>query len=173
MSTSVSIPATVQIKRGRLFGLVAVVAVLAAAVTWAVLTFAVNSGSSTTQAAAPNVASSPLTPAEQSLGSYLFGRTDGLTRAELQAIRDYRVGARLPLAHIPLTSAEQSVGSYLFGRTDGLTPAQLQTIREYQVGAVSPLKPSERSIGFYLFGRSTGLTPAQTETIRSYEAGAR
>ena len=73
MNTSVSIPATVQIKRGRLVGLVAGAAVLAAAVTWVVLTFAVDAGSSTSQAAAPRVVATPLTPAQRSIGSYLFG----------------------------------------------------------------------------------------------------
>ena len=56
MSTYPSIPATVEIKRGRLFGLVAAVAVLAAAVTWILVAVAFDSGSSTTTAAtAPSV----------------------------------------------------------------------------------------------------------------------
>ena len=68
MSVSASIPATVQIRRGRLLGLVAGVAVLAAAVTWVVLTFAVDAGSSTSQAVAPRVVAAPLTPAQRSIG---------------------------------------------------------------------------------------------------------
>jgi hypothetical protein len=48
MSVSPSIPATVEIKRGRFIGLVAAIAVLAAAVTWALSSFAFDSGSSTT-----------------------------------------------------------------------------------------------------------------------------
>ena len=56
MSTYPSIPATVEIKRGRLFGLVAAVAVLAAAVTWILVAVAFDGGSSTTSAtAAPAV----------------------------------------------------------------------------------------------------------------------
>ena len=46
MSASASIPATVQIRRGRLLGLIGVVAALAACVTWVVTAFAFDSGSS-------------------------------------------------------------------------------------------------------------------------------
>ena len=46
MSASTSIPATVQIRRNRLLGLVALVAGVAAVVTWVVLAFAFDSGSS-------------------------------------------------------------------------------------------------------------------------------
>ena len=48
MSVSPSIPATVEIKRGRFIGLVAAVAVAAAAVTWILVAFAFDGGSSTT-----------------------------------------------------------------------------------------------------------------------------
>ena len=168
MSISASIPATVQIKRGRLLGLVAGVAVLAAAATWVVLTFAVDAGNSTSQAVAPRVVAAPVTPAQRSIGSYLFGVSSRLTPGQLQTIRDYQAGAV-----IPLTSNERSIGSYLFGASTGLTPAQLQTIRNYRVGAATPLSPAEKSIGSYLFGASTGLTPAQLQTVRDYEAGAR
>jgi hypothetical protein len=167
MSTSVSIPATVQIKRGRLVGLVAGVAVLAAAVTWAVLTFAVDPGSSTSQGAS-RVVAAPLTPAQRSIGSYLFGASSGLAPSQLETVRNYQAGAS-----IPLTSAEQSIGSYLFGESTGLTPGQVQMIRSYRAGAATPLTAAERSVGSYLFGASAGLTPAQLETVRNYEAGAR
>ena len=52
MSVSVSIPTTIQIRRGRLLGLVALVAVLAAGVTAVVLTVALDDG-------APGTTSSP------------------------------------------------------------------------------------------------------------------
>ena len=45
MNVSATIPATVQIRRSRFLGLIAGVAAVAAATTWAVLTFGVNSGS--------------------------------------------------------------------------------------------------------------------------------
>jgi hypothetical protein len=47
MSVSPSIPATVEIKRGRFLGLVAAVAVLAAVVTWILVAVAFDSGSAT------------------------------------------------------------------------------------------------------------------------------
>jgi uncharacterized protein DUF4242 len=47
MSISPSIPATVEIKRGRFIGLVAAVAVAAAAVTWILVAYAFDNGSST------------------------------------------------------------------------------------------------------------------------------
>ena len=46
MSISASIPATVQIRRGRLLGLIGVVAALAAGVTWVVTAFAFDTGTS-------------------------------------------------------------------------------------------------------------------------------
>ena len=169
MSTSVSIPATVQIKRGRLVGLVAGAAVLAAAVTWVVLTFAVDAGSSTSQAAAPRVVATTrsLRPSGAS-GPTCSECPAGLTPGQVQMIRDYEAGAV-----IPLTSDERSIGSYLFGSSTGLTPGQVQMIRNYKTGATTPLTSAERSIGSYLFGVSTELTPAQLETVRNYEAGAR
>jgi len=42
------IPATVEIRRGRFFGLVAVVAVLAAAVTWIVVAYGFDNGNTST-----------------------------------------------------------------------------------------------------------------------------
>ena len=46
MSYSHSIPPTVQIRRGRLLGLIGVAAALAACVTWVVTAFAFDSGTS-------------------------------------------------------------------------------------------------------------------------------
>jgi Nickel responsive protein SCO4226-like len=46
MSASATIPATVQIRRSRLLGLIGLVAALAAVVTWIVLAFAFDNGSS-------------------------------------------------------------------------------------------------------------------------------
>jgi uncharacterized protein DUF4242 len=45
MSVSASVPATIHMRRSRLVGLLAAVAAVAAAITWAVQTFAVNTGS--------------------------------------------------------------------------------------------------------------------------------
>ena len=46
MSVSASIPATVQIRRGHLLGLIGVAAALAACVTWVVTAFAFDTGTS-------------------------------------------------------------------------------------------------------------------------------
>jgi Protein of unknown function (DUF4242) len=165
MEFSTPIPAP---RRSRTLVLVGVVAALAAAVTWVVLAFAVDAGNSTTEAAVtPSVVATGLTPAEQSIGSYLFGASTTLNPAQLRTIHNYRVGAA-----IPLTPAEQSIGSYLFGASTTLNPAQLRTIHNYRVGAAIPLTPAEQSIGSYLLGASTGLTPAQRQTIHNYQMGA-
>ena len=66
MSVSPSIPATVEIKRGRLFGLVVGIAALTAAVTWVISAYAFDSGGSTTTAATA--------PAVQGYMSYLGQR---------------------------------------------------------------------------------------------------
>jgi hypothetical protein len=65
MSVSPSIPATVEIQRGRFIGLVAAVAVAAAAVTWIVVAFAFDSGSSTTASSSVQARAigNPLPPA--------------------------------------------------------------------------------------------------------------
>jgi Nickel responsive protein SCO4226-like len=85
MSTYPSIPATVEIKRGRLFGLVVGIAALTAAVTWVISAYAFDSGGSTTTAApavqgymsylGPHPATVTDTPAVQGYMSYLGQRT--------------------------------------------------------------------------------------------------
>jgi uncharacterized protein DUF4242 len=102
MSTYPSIPATVEIRRGRFFGLVAAVAVLAAAVTWILVAVAFDSGSSTTTAAT--------TPAVQGymsyFGSHPTAATDttrgpsimSLTAADLAA-NALGTGYAIPSAH--------------------------------------------------------------------------
>lgn len=47
MTVSASVPATIQMRRRHLLGLLAAVGVVAGAVTWAVLAFAVNTGTET------------------------------------------------------------------------------------------------------------------------------
>lgn len=53
MTASTTIPTTVQLRRSRLVGLMAVSAALAACITWALLVFAVNTG---TEGSAPTSA---------------------------------------------------------------------------------------------------------------------
>jgi uncharacterized protein DUF4242 len=85
MSTYPSIPATVEIKRGRLFGLVVGIAALTAAVTWVISAYAFQSRGSSTAAApavqgymsylGPHPATATGTPAVQGYMSYLGRRT--------------------------------------------------------------------------------------------------
>ncbi len=63
MSVSASIPATVQIRRGHLLGLIGAVAALAACVTWAVGAFAFDTGTSGSASNSTRVAASQRVPA--------------------------------------------------------------------------------------------------------------
>jgi hypothetical protein len=65
MSTYPSIPATVELRRGRFFGLVVGIAALTAAVTWALSAYAFDSGSATTASSGSQVSEivDPLPPA--------------------------------------------------------------------------------------------------------------
>jgi hypothetical protein len=66
MIVSTSVPATIQMRRSRLLGLIVAVAVVAAGITWA-LTVAVDTGSGSVQTSAqPKVSvGSSLTPVQQ------------------------------------------------------------------------------------------------------------
>jgi hypothetical protein len=134
MEVSTPIPA---LKRSRMLVPIGVVVALAAAITWAVLTFAVNSGSEAAQEVTPGAVATSLSPAElRSIQNYhAFGASGSLTPAEVR-----------------------SIGSYLFGASESLTPSQLTSIRNYHAfGASGPLTPAElRSIRFYLFGAPGG-----------------
>ena len=63
MSVSASIPATVQIRRGHLLGLIGGVAALAACVTWAVGAFAFDTGTSGSASNSTSVAAAQRVPA--------------------------------------------------------------------------------------------------------------
>ena len=84
MSVSASIPATLQIRRSRLLGLIAVVAALAAAVTWALTAFAFDTGGtgtvSSSQGTSIRVGDAPLDEARVyrvAVNSFLWGGGDG------------------------------------------------------------------------------------------------
>ena len=79
MNVSPSIPATIEIERGRLFGLVVGIAALTAAVTWALSAYAFDNGNSTTTAAT--------TPAVQGYMSY-FG-SHPTTATDTPAVQGY------------------------------------------------------------------------------------
>ena len=69
MSASTSIPATVQIRRGRLVGLVALAAALAAAITWVVIAFAFDGGSTKAVPTKPSVSHSQTPSMQQAIMS--------------------------------------------------------------------------------------------------------
>ncbi len=61
MSVSASIPATVQIRRNHLLGLIGAVAALAACVTWVVIAFAFDTGTSGAVPSSTSVSAAPVT----------------------------------------------------------------------------------------------------------------
>jgi len=146
MSVSASIPATVQIRRTRLLGLIALVAALAAATTWLVIEFAADTGGSNTSSVARSV----------------------LTRQDVAALDMQR--PKPAKVAVSMTPAEQrSIGYYLFGKSASLTPAEHQAVRDYWFGGATHLTTDEvRSIGAYLFGASTPLTQTRLQAIRDY-----
>jgi Nickel responsive protein SCO4226-like len=150
MSVSASIPATVQIRRTRLLGLIGLVAALAAAVTWVVLEFAVGTGSEKTQVAATSAVAESGAAALDAQGKQAANLVGSMTPAE-----------------------RRSISYYLFGASASLSPAERQTVRDYWFGASTPLTPAQlRSISHYLFGVSTPLTQAELQSIRNYWLGA-
>ena len=173
MSMSTTIPATVQIKRTNLIGLVALAAVLAAAAMWIVLEFAVGTASESAQAPVPAVTVQSGSPEEQSVGAFLFGSSGPVTAAQRQAVRDYLVGAALPMS----PTEARSIGAFLFGTSEPLSRVQLNTVRNYWLGASSPgstpapdkptLSPA-KSILTYLQDHSSSLTPLQRKMLSYY-----
>jgi hypothetical protein len=65
MNFSTTIPATVAIGRGRLFGLIGVVAALAAVITWMLLVLAFDNGTSAAASSAQTEAAAPVSSARQ------------------------------------------------------------------------------------------------------------
>jgi hypothetical protein len=65
MNLSTTIPATVQIGRGRLFGLVGVVAALAAIITWTLLVLAFDNGTSAATSSVRTDVVAPISSAAQ------------------------------------------------------------------------------------------------------------
>lgn len=147
MNVSTTIP-TVQIRRSRLFGLIGAVAVLAAVITWALLAFAVNTGSENAQAGATSVTANSGTAALSAQEQSALNPVGSVTSVQLR-----------------------SVGYHVFGASKPLTPSQLQSVRNYYFGA--SLTPAAlRSVGYYVFGASKSLTPSQLQSVGNYYFGA-
>ena len=88
MSVSASIPATVQIRRRHLVGLIGLVAVVAACVTWVVSAFAFDTGTSgvsSLQATSTHVSAAQPTPATFTMSR---GQIEGLSTMAPQTGRN-------------------------------------------------------------------------------------
>jgi hypothetical protein len=82
MSVSASIPATVQLRRGHLVGLIGAVAALAACVTWAVTAFAFDTGTSGAASSSNGVSAS-----EPATFTATRSQIGGLSTMALQNVR--------------------------------------------------------------------------------------
>ena len=144
MNVSAPIPATIQIRRSRMLGLVGIVAALAAATTWAVLAFGLHTDGVKTRAGASAIAATGVAQIHPQQGSTV-SMAGSLTPAE-----------------------RRSIGMYLF-RTTSLSPEQLQAVRAYWFGSASSLTPAQfRSIRSYLFGPAGALVPTELQSVRAY-----
>ena len=145
MSVSPSIPATVQIKRGRLIGLVAAVAVLAAAVTWALSSFAFDSGSSTTASSDVQASAigNPLPPA--SLHFRVVAGPGSATAAAQDAQYVRGITAMTPVEQAAAFGGHGGVLDAL-----GLAPRDEQYVK-----GIMQLTPAELQAAF-----GTGLAPS-------------
>ena len=85
-------------------------------------------------------------------------RTSGpLTPAQRQAVRDYWLGASMPMS----PTEAKSIGTFLFGASVPLDRAQLQAVRNYWLGASSPASTPAPD----------GPTPSAVESIATYLLG--
>ena len=142
MNVSTTIPATVQIRRGRLLSLVAGVAAAAAAITWAVSAYAVDDGSSQTRAVAP--AAPLVTSAAIPAAGYLDAVEPQSTwvravtsMTPVQLIEAFGTDTPTAVALAGLTPKErQHVESIITS-----TPAQLRAAFGSQSQAVAPAAP--------------------------------
>jgi hypothetical protein len=137
MSVSHSIPATVEIRRGRLFGLVAAVAVLAAAVTWILVARAFDSGSSTPTAVTapavqgymsyfgPHPATATDTPAPFSLGTAIadYQAANSQPFSLGTAIADYQAANSQPFS-LGTAIADYQRNSQAFSLSTAIAPYQ-------------------------------------------------
>jgi len=121
MNVSTTIPATVQIRRSRLLGLIGGVAALAAAVTWALSAYAVDT-SEKAQVAATGVAATSGATALSAQEQRALDLVNSLTPDQLRGIRFYWTPGSTGLA-----AQEQRA----LDLVNSLTPAQLSGIRYY------------------------------------------
>ena len=125
MSASTTAPVTIEISRGRLFGLIAGVAAVAAAITWAV-------GSATGTESAPVQVSAPASNTVVSSPIPSTGYLDAIARSTLS---------------IPPTGYLNAVGSTWVRNVTSMTPVQLIEAFGTDVKAatvLASLTPQER-----------------------------
>ena len=164
MNLSATIPPTVQIRRGRLFGLIGVVAMLAAVVTWVLATFAVNTDTGTAQNSA-----APTTSALSSLGPsnerFIKG-IGSMAHAQQDAAVLYALGLspkeqEYVLGITSLTPAEQAAafGGRSGARVDsvGFAPAFAQFV----TGIGSMAQAQQDAAVLY----ALGLSPKEQEYV--------
>ena len=122
MSISPSIPATVEIKRGRFISLVAAVAVAAAAVTWILVAYAFDNGNSTATSsnAQAYAISNPLPPA--SLHARVVAGPDSTQSAAADA---RKVPSIMSLTPEGLAEGALGTGYALPTAKSGPTPASV------------------------------------------------
>jgi hypothetical protein len=135
MNVSTTIPQTVQIRRGRLLGLIVGTAALAAATTGAILTLVGNTGNGQVQttAAAPSAVTSSLSPGESRYVSGISSLTPleraaafGGRRGVLDALQLGPKARRYVEGIASLTPVERAAA---FGRTASLTPEQTVAVQ--------------------------------------------
>jgi hypothetical protein len=103
MTTSTAIPTTIQIRRSRLLGLLAAVAILTAAITWALSAFALDDGSSSTRRTSV-LTGTPISTTSAAQDAARVPSIMALTPARLAA-GALGTGYALPTAHLGPTLA--------------------------------------------------------------------
>jgi hypothetical protein len=132
MTTSTAIPATIQIRRSRLLGLLAAVAILTAAITWALFAFALDDSSSSTRRT-PVLTGTPISTTSAAQDAARVLSIMALTPARLAA-RALGTGYALPTAHHGPTLA--SVLASMRPETSRYTKAVMSlTFTQLAVGA--------------------------------------
>jgi hypothetical protein len=157
MNVSTTIPATVQIRRSRLLGLIGLVAAVAAAVTWAVLAFGVDSGSGQAQTnalAKPAVVSSPIP-----MTGYLDGITSRPSVVEQPAVVSSSVlsslspNARRYVESITSMSPAQLRATFGTDGVDAIDALGLSPKAEQYVRAITSMTPAQLKATFGTSGR--------------------
>lgn len=135
MTLPTTIPARVQVRRSHLLGLVAAVAVVAAAITWAMVSFTVDTGNRGAQASAPTSAAvlASLAPKERQYVQAIAS----MTPAQLRAAFGTGVDA---IGALGLSTRDEQ---YVRGIAS-LTPAQLKAAFGTGTVPLAALTPSER-----------------------------